>query len=77
MKTQEITFTAMNVDGDSSRTMAVDPDDPATLAAIEAEFAELMSDGRAAFVAGGGQIRNLEPDDLPREVLILAPMVGG
>lgn len=83
MASNTITFTVMDTSGDSPHVRTVDPDDPAVLAEVEAEFQELMAGGRVAFADGekvhkdGLHTLTGYPEKVPREVLFLAPMVGG
>ena len=73
----EITFKVLGRDGDSPQSFPVDRLDPSTLEVADEALAAFLARGQTALVPGEGQITEIDREDVPAEVLIVAPMVGG
>lgn len=73
----EITFKVLGPDGDRPQAYPVDPLDPSTLEVADEALAAFLARGQTALVPGVGQITKIDRENVPAEVLIVAPLVGG
>lgn len=73
----DLTLTVLGSAGDCPQTYSFDPADPSTLEVADAALAAFLGRGQTALVPGKGQIKRIDPQDVPAEILIVAPMFGG